>query len=108
MTRIVPIPPPEVRAAIRSTRHPARIVPCPWCLAAAHQPCRSKRGPLSGPPHPVRVSHWALSTATCPACNASPGVSCTPSGFHFGGAAPSHQQRIDEATRADAARQEAS
>ena len=69
--------PDSLRHVLRAKQHPARLVPCPHCGAAAHRPCVVRtRNTVLSQPHPQRVSDWAQATACCPQCQVEPATPC--------------------------------
>lgn len=90
--------PDGVRHLVRAGQHPARVVPCPHCLAKACAPCTtiSKRRQLTDVPvHPARITAWARIVACCPVCQVEPGVGCHNSGWPLGSGV--HVERQQEA-----------
>ncbi|MGW3072329.1 zinc finger domain-containing protein [Kitasatospora sp. NPDC001132] len=104
--------PEHVREALadalpgRKAREEARLrgdadalaVPCPWCQAAAGDPCKRRRGARGDKPgtwfhrttaHPGRVDAAAIAARACPSCQAPMGVPCMrPDGRPYDGAHP--------------------
>lgn len=78
MTRRTAAPMPEsLRRFTRSSHHPARDLACPWCRAAASQPCQvPSTGKQPNQVHQQRMAAWAQLVACCATCQVAPTVPC--------------------------------
>jgi hypothetical protein len=91
--------PESLRHFMRAGQHPARSVPCPWCRAHAHKPCRIPAVARDAQQvHQQRMAAWAQASACCPTCQVTPGVPCHTEGRALDDGRV-HAARYDEADR---------
>jgi hypothetical protein len=94
--------PDSLRHYLRAGQHPARSLPCPWCHAHPHQPCRiPSRASQPATLHQQRMAAWAQTVACCPRCQVVPGTPCHLDGRALADGAV-HPERYTEADRSTA------
>jgi hypothetical protein len=98
MTRHPAAPMPEgLRHYLRAGQHPARSLPCPWCQALPHKPCRIPAAHRDATQvHQQRMAAWARTVACCPTCQVTPTVPCHADGRALEDGAV-HARRYEEA-----------
>lgn len=103
MTRRPAAPMPDsLRHYLRAGQHPARSLPCPWCHAAAHKPCKVPSNQhVQEKPHWQRMAAWARTVACCPTCQVEPGIPCHTDGRALDDGRV-HAERYTEADRSTA------
>lgn len=103
MTRRYSAPMPDsLRHYLRAGQHPARSMPCPWCQALPHKPCRIPAAHRDASRvHQQRMALWARTVACCPTCQVTPTVPCHMDGRALENGAV-HNERYTEADRSTA------